>query len=256
MSAPPGWHDAPPVKDLVREADRILAAAKVRGVIVRLAGGLAIRRLCPAASHPPLSREYADIDLAVVGLAGHRSLTNLMISLGYQPDEQFNNINGGSRLHYDDTQGRHVDVFIDAVRMCHVIEFKRRLTLLEDTLTPTDLLLTKLQIVELNHKDLLDATSLLHDRPIERGAANAIDTAYLEEVWADDWPLWRTCQLTLGKFRQAMPTLFGAGPPERVMRTLSALEGVLKSSRKTLRWSIRARVGDRIKWYETPEEVG
>jgi hypothetical protein len=160
VSAPPGRHDAPPVKDLVLEADRILAAAKVRGVIVRLAGGLAIRRLCPAASHPPLSREYVDIDLAVVGLARHRSLTNMMISLGYQPDEQFNNINGGSRLHYDDTQGRHVDVFIDAVRICHVIEFKRRLTLLEVTLTLTDLMLTKLQIVELNHKDLLDAACL------------------------------------------------------------------------------------------------
>ena len=57
---------AAPLPDLVAESQRVLAAARERGVVVRLAGGLAIRHICPAAGKPPLNRQYADLDLAYV----------------------------------------------------------------------------------------------------------------------------------------------------------------------------------------------
>jgi hypothetical protein len=250
-----------PLADLVAESQRVLDAARARGVVVRLAGGLAIRHLCPAANTPPLRRSYADLDLAIAGRGVHRPLTDLMLSLGYQPVGMFNALNGSTRLQFDDpVNGRHADVFVDAVRMCHVIDFKDRLELLDDTLSAADLLLTKLQIVELNDKDVLDLMALLHDLKLERGkemnGESGIDTEYLEQVWSDDWPLWRTSQLTLDKIGRATPVIVDGEAAARILESVAGLQGVLESGRKTLRWKLRARIGDRVRWYELPEEVG
>lgn len=244
---------AVPLQDLVEESQRVLAAAHEKRVVVRLAGGLAIRHLCPAARTPPLSRPYADLDLAIVA-AGAKPLTDLMVGLGYQADGRFNALNGHVRLQFNDlANARHVDVFVDAVRMCHTIDFKNRLRLADDTLTATDLLLTKLQIVQLNHKDLLDAIALLHDQPLGNGA-EGIDSRHLEQVWGEDWPLWKTSQLTLDKIMHATPSIVDEDSANRVAESVRALRSILESGAKTLRWRLRARVGERIRWYELPEE--
>jgi hypothetical protein len=248
---------AAPLGDLVAESQRVLAAARQKGVVVRLAGGLAIRHICPAASTPPLSRSYADLDLAIAGNGAHRPLSDLMLDLGYQPEAMFNALNGSTRLQFNDpVNGRHVDVFVNTVRMCHVIDFKERLELFEDTLTPTDLLLTKLQIVELNVKDVFDLLALLHDQTLEKGEGAGIDTDYLEKVWGEDWPLWRTSQLTLEKIAHAAPSTVDGKASARILESVRALAAILEFGRKSLRWKLRARVGERIRWYELPEEVG
>jgi hypothetical protein len=249
--------EARPLYDLVAESERVLAAARGSAVKVRLAGGLAIRQLCPSARKPPLQREYHDIDLAIAGDRNYRSFTDLMVRLGYEPDTMFNTLSEGARLRYIDMErGRHVDVFVNAVRMCHVIDFERRIALLEETLTPTDLLLTKLQIVQLNEKDVLDMVALLQDQRVEVRLDPGIDSAYLTQVWADDWPLWNTSRLTLDKIRQALPSLFDGDTPGKVVASLGALDRIIDSGRKSLRWKVRARVGERIRWYELPEEEG
>jgi hypothetical protein len=246
---------AAPLPDLVAESERVLAAARQKGVVVRLAGGLAIRHLCPAARTAPLSRSYNDLDLAIAGNGAHRPLIDLLLRLGYEPDGMFNALNGSTRLQFKDTvNSRHVDVFVNAVRMCHVIDFKDRLELLDDTLTPTDLLLTKLQIVQLNDKDTLDLLALLHDQRLVSGDGVGIDTNYLEKVWGEDWPLWKTCGLTLFKIRRAAPSIVDENSSVKILKSVSALSNVLESGRKTLRWKVRAKVGERVRWYELPEE--
>jgi hypothetical protein len=248
---------AGPLPDLVAESQRVLAAARHRGVVVRLAGGLAIRHLCPVARTPPFSRSYADLDLAIAGNGAHRPLIDLMLGLGYQPEAMFNALNGSTRLQFNDTvNGRHADVFVNAVRMCHVIDFKDRLELFQDTLTPADLLLTKLQVVELNEKDILDVMALLHDRELENREGAGINTGYLEHVWGEDWPLWKTCQLTLDKIRRAAPSIAQETASERILKSVDSLQVIIESGRKSLRWKVRARVGERIRWYELPEELG
>jgi hypothetical protein len=246
-----------PLPDLVAESERVLAAARQKGVVVRLAGGLAIRHLCPAARTAPLSRSYNDLDLAIAGSGAHRPLTDLLLNLGYEAEAMFNALNGSTRLQFKDSvNARHVDVFVNAVRMCHIIDFKDRLELLEDTLTPTDLLLTKLQIVELNDKDVFDLLALLHDQPLEKGNGTGIDTDYLEMVWGEDWPLWKTCELTLGKIGRAAPSIVDEKTSGHILESVTALSTILESGRKTLRWKVRARIGERVRWYELPEETG
>jgi hypothetical protein len=249
--------EARTLNDLVAESERVLTAAKERKIKVRLAGGLAIRHLCVSARKPPLMREYHDLDLAIAGDRNHRAFTDQMMKLGYEPDTMFNALTEGARLRYvDQERGRHVDVFVNAIRMCHVIDFERRIELLDDTLTPTDLLLTKLQIVQLNEKDVLDLVALLQDQRVEEHLDDGIDTSYLEDVWADDWPLWNTSRLTLDKLRQSLPNLFDGGAPSTVVASLGALNRAIDSGRKSLRWKVRARIGERVRWYELPEEEG
>ena len=166
-------------------------------------------------------------------------------------------LNEGGRLRYlDPAHRRHVDVFVNAVRMCHVIDFEHRIGLLPETLTGTDLLLTKMQIVQLNDKDVLDVIALLEDLQLGPGIDAGIDTAYLERVWSADWPLWNTSRLTVDKVRQALPHVFVDEVPASVLRSLTELGRVIETGRKGLRWTVRARVGERIRWYELPEEVG
>jgi hypothetical protein len=179
-----------------------------------------------------------------------------MIRLGYVPDQMFNSLHGNERLYYDDpVHGRHIDVFVDAVRMCHVIQFKNRLDYLDDTLSVSDLLLTKLQIFQLNQKDMLDILAILHDQTLRAGAHDALDADYLKEIWGNDWPIWRTSQGTLDAVRHAAPAILDEEGATKVLKNLDALEEILRTGPKSLRWKLRAQVGDRIRWYELPEEV-
>ena len=248
--------DPGPLTDLIAESQRVLLAAQGAGIVMRLAGGLAIRRLCPVAATAPLARRYGDLDLAVTSEdLNRRALNEMMRELGYEANEMFNALNGQRRLYFNDSRNqRHADVFIDAIRMCHVIEFKLRIRLLPETLTATDLLLSKLQIVELNPKDVVDILALLHDQRLDHGAADGLDIGYLQTVWGNDWPLWRTSQLTLEKIKRAVPEVLVAEARDRVLDSVRKLDTILESGRKSLRWRVRARVGDRVRWYELPEE--
>jgi hypothetical protein len=109
--------------------------------------------LLPGASDPPLRRAYADID--VVGHANQRRrITELLARLGYEADTVFNATHGARRLFFwDKANGRQLDVFLDKVEMCHVIDLGRRLDVPGPALAPADLLLLKLQVVETNEKD-------------------------------------------------------------------------------------------------------
>ena len=245
-----------PPADMVAEAERVLSAARAAGVPIRLAGGLAVRRRHPAATRPPLARIYGDLDVAFSSRSDRKALMRLMKSLGYRADEMFNTLNGSQRLYFEHPQhGSHIDVFVDSVRMCHTIEFRDRLLYLDDTLSVTDLLLTKLQVIQLNHKDLLDTLAILHDQELVPGAHDRLDPRYLESLWGEDWPLWRTCQLTLGKVRSLASSVLEGEALERVNRTLDDLDSLLLNGSKSVRWKLRARVGDRVRWYQLPDEL-
>ena len=140
------------------------------------------------------------------------------------PDTPFNSLHGNQRLYFHDpAYGRHIDVFVSVVRMCQEIDLRQRVTLLPDTVTPSDLLLTKLQIVELNNKGALDLLALLHDQPLTKSDHSAADTAYLAALWGENRPLWRTSQLTLRKVETTVQHIItGATFPEGTYRTRPA----------------------------------
>lgn len=237
------------------EADRVVEAITTQGVQARLTGGLAIARRCPSALQPPLAREYADIDLACAP-GETRQLSVALAAAGYAADEEFNALHGAQRLYFNAPGGaHHIDVFVGALRMCHTLDLRPRLGLVADTLTPSDLLLSKLQVVELNAKDALDLLALLLDQPLVADSAETLDSVYLADLWGRDWPWWRTSVMTLDKVAEAAPTILPPEDATQAAEAIAALRNVLEQCAKSRRWRMRARVGDRVRWYELPEEI-
>jgi hypothetical protein len=234
------------------EARRMLDRATAAQVPLRLVGGIAIRLRCPSARVPPLARSYKDVDY--IGRAADRdAIRTLFEDEGYAPDAEFNALHGLDRLMFwDHRRERHADVFLDGLAMCHTLELADRLTLDEDTVSLADLLLLKLQVVETNERDYLDALALLADHRIGEGA---IDGAYIAALLASDWGWWRTACATLDRVERFGRALPGFESAPTVAGRIGELRELIDAAPKRRRWRLRARVGDRVRWYEQPEET-
>jgi hypothetical protein len=252
------------LEDPLDEALRIIARARERGLTVRLMGGLAIHALVPE-WQASIARDGRDIDLATRG-RDSRELARLLDDLGYVADKQYNALYGHKQLYFTDApRERPLDVLVDKLEMCHRLEFGERLTLSDPTLPPTDLLLTKLQIVKITRKDLIDILALLSELPVvasEEGA-NQIGLDRITAITGQDWGWWRTVTGNLEKLRAFIhedlrPDELELGRPPRfhLDEQLDRIRAAIDEAPKTTRWRLRARIGDRMPWYEEPEEVG
>jgi hypothetical protein len=228
-----------PLADLRDEALRLLRAADERGLTIRATGGVAVAIRCPSAARPPLAREYKDLDV-VAPSTQRKEVDAFFVEQGYVADAEFNLLQGHQRLlHFDPVRNRRLDTFVDRFEMCHALDLRDRLALDELTLTPADLLLTKLQVVETNERDLKDMTALLLDAEI--------DDERIAAVCADDWGWWRTATETLDKVERYAEG-FALGT------RIAELRDRIEAAPKAFRWRARARIGDRVRWYEVPEE--
>jgi hypothetical protein len=242
--------------DVVDEARRVAEEAERVGLDLRLLGGVAINLRAKDGLHPAFRREYADLDWIVARSASARA-QKFFEELGYVPQVRFNAINGRERLLFFDEQNeRQVDVFVGVFRMCHEIPFGKRLALEPVTIPLAELLLTKMQIIELNEKDVRDALALLHDHPVEDGDGDAVNGGQIARLCASDWGLWRTFGANLSALgdhvgRYELPEESERRIAERVRTLLERME----REPKTLAWKLRSKIGDRKRWYELPEEV-
>jgi hypothetical protein len=260
------------LEDPLAEALRIVAAANARGLLLRLMGGMAIRAHAPDWTHRTRRREV-DLDFATRG-RDRAEVFKLLEAEGYTPDKRHNALFGGSQAYFVDTaRNRPVDVLVDKLEMCHRIDFGGRLERCTPTLPVADLLLSKLQVVKLNKKDLLDALILLAEHPLadDDGATDSsrgqgtISVPRILSFTSNDWGWWRTVTGNLDKLEQYLAADLqpedldvGGGrtakldPGEQVRRLREAIDAAPKSTR----WKLRARVGEKVTWYNDPEEVG
>jgi hypothetical protein len=242
-----------PLEDPIAEAERVAVAAKAAGVGIRLLGGAGIHLHSPSAGKPPLKRKYGDLDYAIAK-RDRQGVLKLFPALGYEANERFNLMQGDRRLYfYDAEHGRQVDIFIDWFKMSHVIDLRDRLDCEGPCASPSDLLLSKLQIYEVNRKDLVDLTALLLDHAVKENDDDAIDPRYIARVAADDWGLYRTLQLNIDKLRNTLDEL--DVDRDLVRARLGEIWAAVEKQPKPLRWRLRAQVGDRMAWYQLPEEV-
>jgi hypothetical protein len=249
-----------PLEDPIDEAHRLAEAAKNKKLGLKLLGGAGIHLHSPSARKAPLKRKYGDLDYAM-SKRDRKAALDFFPELGYEANERFNLMQGDRRLYfYDSNNGRQVDVFIDVFRMSHVIDLRGRLEHEGPCASPSDLLLSKLQIFEVNRKDMVDLVALLLDHKVEadlpRAAAagdDVIDAAYIAQLSADDWGLYRTLQVNSDKLRAMVGELDVDW--DLVLSRLDELWRAVDAQPKPLKWKLRAQVGDRLQWYEVPEEV-
>jgi hypothetical protein len=248
--------DATPLPDVEAEAARLLERAAQAKILVRLLGGAAVGMHRHTPFPLALQRRYGDIDV-VVKKGQDRGLKRLLEEQGYVPNRSFNNLHGDRRLlYYDERNARQLDIFIGTFRMCHAIDLDDRLELHPTTLAPADLLLTKLQIVKINAKDIVDAQALLLEHLVERGPGDLIDPARLVQVTSRDWGWYTTFTDNLARL---LPDENSTLPPDaaaQIADRVATLQQALIAAPKSLGWKARAAVGRRVPWYELPEEIG
>ena len=245
--------------DAFEAAMETVQAANREGVPLKLLGGLAVRYLTP--DFPPRLRGGQDMDFASVSNA-KRPVLDLLMGLGFEGDRRFNTMHGHKQMYFTSgANGTAVDVIMDQLQMCHVLPFKDRIGRLPYTLDVTDLLLSKLQVVEQNEKDVQDIVYLLAAHEVRDGdEPGTVGLARFGKVVADDWGWWRTATGNLDRVvelvRGELARLVPAGARYDPVDQAVALRRHADTVPKALRWKLRARVGERVQWYELPEEVG
>jgi hypothetical protein len=244
-----------PVEDILQESMRIIEVAEERGVVLRLFGGMATRLHCPSATHEGLKRNYADIDF--MGLSKQsRKIQEVLVELGYEPRGIFNRLQGARRLIFNDVANhRRVDIFLDVFEMCHKFNFEKRLTLDKPTIPLADLLVTKLQVVEMTEREYRDIITILKDHAIgDSDASEMINGAYIASLCADDWGVYETFLVTIDKVALALHRYeLDSESEDLVKNRLKELSSRIEMQSKTVRWKIRAKIGEKKRWYELPE---
>ena len=260
------------LEDPLAEALRIVDLADERGLQVRLMGGMAVRAHAPDWTHRTRRREV-DLDFATRG-KDRPAFFKLLEEAGYTADKRHNALFGGAQGYFVDVPRRRpVDVLVDKLEMCHRIDFGDRLLISSPTLPLAELVLSKLQIVKINRKDVLDLLILLAEHPLaqddgapdSRSGLGAISIPRILAYTSSDWGWWRTVtgNLTvLDQFLAADMTPedldIGGARPVRFdpAAQVTPLRAAIDAAPKSGRWKLRSRVGERAPWHAEPEEVG
>jgi hypothetical protein len=240
------------------EGDRLVAAANAAGVALRLLGALAFAKRCPRHSYlqETLNRVYTDIDFAAYGRQA-KEVRALLSREGYLEDELMYVESEGSRmvLNHRGTD-LHLDVFLDKLEFCHTIPWDGRLETHTSTIPLAEMLLQKMQIVQINEKDIIDTIMLLLEHPLTDDDIG-VNIARVARVCAKDWGWWRTLTMNLGKVGQmaASYEVLGDDEKRRVAEQVEAASARIEREPKSFGWKMRARIGDRKKWYRDVGEL-
>src|SRR5579859_140232 len=215
MTTPDAAGAPSPADDPLPEALRLARGAADASLGLKLLGGLAVRVLCP--DFPPRLRAGQDIDFACVSKE-RKKVAEYLTGAGCEPDRRFNNLNGDRQMYFTAPSGRPIDVMVDRLSMCHALDLRPSFgsgSAQSPTLDPSDLLLSKLQIVELNAKDAHDIFHLLSGVRVGPEATRPfIDPDRFGSVLAGDWGWWRTTTGSLHKLPDLLAGQPALAPPD------------------------------------------
>jgi len=235
------------------ETHRILEQASQRGITLRLLGSQAIREHCPKCGYllDEMKREYVDLDFVGLG-KDRRELKALIAEMGYEIDREMLVVAEGSRYLFNRrADGLVADIFIDELDFCHRIDLKDRLSLDYPTIPLADLLLSKLQIVDIADKDMKDiAVLLLEHELVEEDEKEGINAGYISDLLARDWGFYYTVQSNIKKLSTFLNSVPSCVNTSALSNRIAKLYARIESAPKTFMWKVRSKLGTRILWYK------
>jgi hypothetical protein len=261
-------------EDFARDSIELVSKARERGVKLRILGALSCYlRLKDIGGQAVTSylqagrlasgETFTDLDLIGYRKQRVEIMKLLEDELGLSPDRRFNAAFGNERLLYYKDGKFSIDVFLDKLNYSHDVDFKGRLELDYPTITVTDFLLEKLQIHQINRKDLIDlvASFLHHHIPTDSSPTpRSIDSSYICSVLSDDWGFWYDASENLKKTIQMCNMLKDEGKltdaeASKVTSGVNELHGSIENVQKSGKWKVRAKVGTKKPWYRDVEEI-
>ncbi len=246
--------------EFVDEALRLVKDAEERGIQLRILGSIAYRLQCPRNLHlfDDMARVLTDVDFGAIRRQ-NQAIREFFLSEGYKPDEGVYVASEGARHIYVHPETRlNVDVFADELYFCHRIPFTGRLDIDTPTLSTTDLLLEKMQIVEINLKDFKDTLVLLLEHALGSPADSNkhIDVDYIVGIMSKDWGFYHTFTTNLRR----VPDYIGEFPAitqeegDIIRSRVDDLLRRIEDAPKSIKWKLRAKVGTRTIWYQEVTE--
>jgi len=234
------------------EAAEVVASATEQGMTVRVVGSTGIRMHCAPARAAMDDVERASKDLDLVVRSGDRNgLRSLLEARGYVVDRDLLVAMEGQRFAFHHPGlDLELDVFVERLQFCHTIELDGRWERHATTIPIEDLLLQKLQVHDITPSDVLDAAIVLatHDVAPDQGDDEVIDCGYVAALLARDWGFHRDATENLERVRDMAGAL--ADGAQRVQDRAVKLRAAIDDKDKSRGWRMRARVGDRMQWWD------
>lgn len=246
--------------EFVDEALALVRDAEAQGIRLRILGSIAYRLQCPNNLHhfQDTKRVLTDVDFGAEKKQ-NRAIREFLMARGYVPDEGIYMASEGARHAYlhKDTK-LNVDVFADELNFCHKVPFKGRLHFDSPTICNTDLLLEKMQIVEINLKDFKDTIVLMLEHPLshDQTGHKSIDTGYIVDMMRQDWGFYYTFTTNLKRvpdYLSEFPSL-KSHEGDVIRSRINDLLKKIDEAPKTMGWKMRAAIGTRKKWYQEVSE--
>lgn len=243
----------------IEQAHKILEQAGQRKLTLRLVGALAFNLHCPTYNfiQRETNRFFTDVDFMAY-IPQKSAIEKMFTDMGYLDDPRIKTVPGLKRsIFFSRNQPWHSDVFYDTLDFCHQINFRGRLELDYPTISLVDLLLEKMQIIKLNEKDVIDTLMLLREHDMGDHDDEMININYLARLCKADWGLWKTVTMNLAKVDKlagnynVLTTADRQIIHDRLKRAMLRIE----QEPPTLRWTLRSRIGERIRWYRDVDEV-
>lgn len=248
--------------DFMAERTRLLdalAAPPHKDIPLRLIGALAFRTHCPQFGflQDALGRKFTDIDFVCDARFNPRVIA-LFKSLGYDEDVQVTRLFGEQRLvFHDPAHERHIDIFLDQLTFSHTLPVRGRLQVDYPTIPLAELFVEKMQIARINEKDIIDTLMLLREHLTGDTDQETINLRIVASLTARDWGLWRTMTGNFALLREYLGQYPQLTEQDRqvISTRLDEVERAMDAAPKSLKWQARARIGDRMKWYEDVEDL-
>lgn len=243
----------------IQEGLDIIKKGEEKGIIFRLLGATAIKLHCPkfAQLYAGMNRSLTDLDFMTYGKF-NMGMKKFFMELGYAPNESVIRYYGKYRhIYWNEEKQWQADIFFDCLNMCHIVDFKGRLEFDNPTITLTDILLEKMQIVKINAKDIKDTIIMLREHDVGNTEKETINTDYLCKVLCDDWGYYYTVTNNLNKVKYHMGEFEGLRDADKkdVEAKLDTMIKILEEAPKSMKWKMREKVGTKVKWYNEVEEV-
>jgi hypothetical protein len=244
--------------ELLELGMELINAAELKKAPLRLLGGLAYYINSPQArTLPQFNRKCKDLDFAITS-RGSRYITQIFKNHGWTDDAQFNALHGSTRMlfYYGEQNELQADIFVGVFEQCHTINLEKRLALSTPTIPLSDLLLTKLEIHQLNKKDITDIVMLLYDHDFGMSGPKEKDELdYIVKIAADDWGWYTTITDNLELVKPMLKDYVQGKDLQRLENTINWIDMSIRNAPKTMKWKMRNVIGRRAQWYELPEEV-
>ena len=246
--------------DIVKDAWTMIEEARKKNVPLRMMGAVAFRTHCSeyASMFNALAREISDIDFA--GYASDsEKIEEIIKGFDYKsPRGMLGGLTHPDRLiFYNSSKKVNIDVFLDQLSMCHVINFKNRLEADYPTIPLAELLLEKMQIVEINAKDLKDTLILFLGHDLGIGDNEVINEQLILQLLSNDWGYYYTVTTNLKKVIDYVGTtaIVTESQKKLIEDRIRRLIQEIDDNPKSLKWKMRAKIGNKRKWYADVEEV-